>query len=229
MTLVAAAVCPHPPLLVPELASGAAGELDELRAACAEAVASLVAARPDLLVVVGSAATAGHFDGAAAGSLAAYGVDVSVGDGDPVLPLSLTVGRWLLDRAGAGVERTFAAVAADAAPGDCAALGRRLAGAADRVALLVMGDGSARRTEKAPGHLDPRAHAFDAEVARALATGDSAALLALDPRLSSDLLVAGRGPWQVLAGAADGVHWSATLTYDAAPYGVAYFVAVWRT
>jgi hypothetical protein len=53
--LVAGAVCPHPPLLVPELAGGAAPELDALRAACDEAVRRLLAARPDLVVVVGAA------------------------------------------------------------------------------------------------------------------------------------------------------------------------------
>jgi hypothetical protein len=228
MTLVAAAVCPHPPLLVPEVASGAAGELDPLRAACRAAVTALGAASPDLLVVVGAAAAAGHFDGAAAGSLAAYGVDVVVGDGDPILPLSLTIGRWLLDAAPCDVERGFVAVAFDTEPVECAALGERLAGAADRVALLVMGDGSARRAEKAPGHLDPRAEGFDADVARAFSTGDAAALLALDPHQASDLLVAGRGPWQVLAGAAAGGQWAAEVTYDAAPYGVEYLVAIWR-
>ena len=52
-------------------------------------------------------------------------------------------------------------------------------------------------------------------------------LLALDPALSDELLVAGRAPWQVLAGAADGGSWSAAVTYDAAPYGVTYLVATW--
>jgi hypothetical protein len=54
--LIAAAVCPHPPLLIPQ-ATGAPGcrgaELDRLRTACHRAVAALVGERPDLLVVVG--------------------------------------------------------------------------------------------------------------------------------------------------------------------------------
>ena len=54
--LIAAAVCPHPPLLVPE-ATGASdpgnGELRRLRAACREAVAVLLGTAPDLLVVIG--------------------------------------------------------------------------------------------------------------------------------------------------------------------------------
>ena len=58
--LVAAAVCPCPPLLVPEVAAGAAPELDTARAACADALGVLAAARPDLLVVVGPAEQSGR-------------------------------------------------------------------------------------------------------------------------------------------------------------------------
>ncbi|GAA3457324.1 hypothetical protein GCM10018962_91580 [Dactylosporangium matsuzakiense] len=57
MSLVAAAVCPHPPLLVPELAAGAAPELDDLRAACRAAVAHLANASVDSLIVLGSDTT----------------------------------------------------------------------------------------------------------------------------------------------------------------------------
>jgi hypothetical protein len=53
--LIAAGVCPHPPLLVPEV-TGASDpgvrELRRLRVACREAVAVLLGAAPDLLVVV---------------------------------------------------------------------------------------------------------------------------------------------------------------------------------
>ncbi|MBX6769006.1 MAG: hypothetical protein IRY90_17965 [Actinomadura rubrobrunea] len=41
MALVSAAVCPHPPLLVPEMAGAAAGELDGLPHACDDAVRTL--------------------------------------------------------------------------------------------------------------------------------------------------------------------------------------------
>jgi hypothetical protein len=54
--LIAAAVCPHPPLLIPE-ATGVPGvgdpELERLRAACHQAVSALLAGRPDLIAVVG--------------------------------------------------------------------------------------------------------------------------------------------------------------------------------
>ena len=62
--LIAAAVCPHPPLLIPD-ATGAPGaadpELSRLRAACQDAVAALLAEPADLLVVAGGAERTAEF------------------------------------------------------------------------------------------------------------------------------------------------------------------------
>lgn len=217
MTLVAAAVCPHPPLLVPEIASGAAHEMDDVRERCHTAVTTIVATRPDVLAIVGADI------GPRATSFAPWGVDVRVDVPEP-LPLSLLVGGWLTR----GVVRSFVAVADDLDPGDCAALGAELAAAADRVALLVMGDGSARHHEKAPGYLDPAAAPYDVHLADVLGRADTDALLALDPVEADRLLVAGRAPWQVLAGAARGAGLSAGQSFFAAPYGVGYHVVTWR-
>jgi hypothetical protein len=82
----------------------------------------------------------------------------------------------------------------------CARLGAELAAMAPRVALLAMGDGTARRGVKAPGYLDPRAEPYDARAVDALRRGSPSALLRLDPEQGRDLLVAGRAAWQVLAG-----------------------------
>ncbi|MEV8588384.1 class III extradiol dioxygenase subunit B-like domain-containing protein [Streptomyces sp. NPDC051180] len=239
--LVAAAVCPCPPLLVPEVATGAAPELDAARAACADAVGLLAAARPDRLYVVGAAPDGGHgvHPAGSTGSFAGFGVDLSVrlgeapaGDGDEgarrALPTSLAVGAWLLGRAGwADAPIEGLGVDGAATPDVCAGLGRGLADSAGRVALLVLGDGSACRTVKAPGYLDERAEDFDAAAARALGTADTAALLALDTGLAHELKAAGRAPWQVLAGAAQGAGLDGRLLFEDAPYGVGYFVAAW--
>lgn len=233
--LVAAAVCPCPPLLVPEVAAGAAGELDGARTACADAVGLLAASRPDRLYVVGPAdeGARGTFPGGSTGGFAGFGVDLSVRlgsgpEGERPLPASLAVAAWLLQRtdwADAPVEGL--GVGQPLETGRCASTGRELAASADRVALLVMGDGSACRTLKAPGYLDERAAAFDAEAARALGTADVDALLALDENLAYELKAAGRAPWQVLAGAAEGAGLDGRLLYEDAPYGVGYFVAAW--
>ncbi len=273
--LVAAAVCPCPPLLVPEIAAGAAPELAPLRDACSDAISVLATARPDRLIVLGPAApdADGTYPSGSTGSFHGYGVDVTVrlgarpgadattghaateqgatGHGAPSaetddaehgadpghgaswlaereLPSSLAIAAWLLERArwsAAPVESL--GLAETLAVDRCTALGRELARSADRVALLISGDGSARRTLKAPGYLDERAAVCDAEVARALGTADTTALSELDPHLAQDLLMSGRASWQVLAGAGDGAGLRGALLYDEAPYGVGYFVATW--
>ncbi|PVC85361.1 hypothetical protein DBP19_26435 [Streptomyces sp. CS090A] len=235
--LVAAAVCPCPPLLVPEVAAGAAPELDPARAACLDAVGVLAASRPDLLVVVGpaDARTATAYPAGGHGSFRGFGValDVTLGAPDPAaqgpaLADSLAVGAWLLDRArwaGAPVEGL--AVDGRSPAAECARAGQELAARAGRVALLVMGDGSARRTLKAPGYLDERAEAFDARATEALASADLAALDALDETLAYELQAAGRAPWQLLSGAARGAGLGGRLLYEDAPYGVGYTVAAW--
>ncbi|MFF1416392.1 class III extradiol dioxygenase subunit B-like domain-containing protein [Streptomyces sp. NPDC058280] len=238
--LVAAAVCPCPPLLVPAVAAGAAPELDALRAACADALGVLSAARPDRLIVVGPAEEEGrgpHPQGAT-GSFRGFGVDLDVvlGGGGAVvgehdereLPASLAVAAWLLERVrwsaapvtGLGVGEPLAAER-------CIQTGQEIAARSGRVALLVMGDAGACRSLKAPGYLDERAAGFDEGVARALETADVAALKALDAELAYELKAAGRAPWQVLAGAAEGAGLGGQLLYEDAPYGVGYLVAAW--
>ncbi|MEU8215190.1 hypothetical protein AB0C47_05415 [Micromonospora taraxaci] len=264
--LVAAAVCPHPPLLVPEVAGSAAPELDDLRAACDTAVRRLLAAGPDSVVLLGTGPVTGPIRTPATGSLQPWGVDLDVPlvPGQPdrggVLPLSLTIGAWLLTRhetpppastvptstppvgtpsasatstsaTSAGAPAiTAVQVAADAAPAELAVLADEVAATGERVALLVLGDGSACRGVKSPGYDDPRALAYDQRVAAALADADLDVLLDLDPVVSAELKAAGRAPWQVLAGAARaaGGGWRGDLLHHAAPYGVAYFVASWE-
>ncbi|WP_026189568.1 class III extradiol dioxygenase subunit B-like domain-containing protein [Salinispora mooreana] len=266
--LVAAAVCPHPPLLVPEVAGAASAELDELRAACDGAVARLLAAEPDRIVLLGCGPETVTLGAAEHGSFHRYGIHrrVPLSPTDAVdrtdaaavgparLPLSLTIGAWLLGRAGTSLPRSAVAVAADEPAARCAALGAGLlnpdlldaglltadgpvsvigdasdGGTSGRLGLLVLGDGSACRVEWSPGYDDPRAEPYDQAVTRALADADTDALGAVDAELSAGLKATGRAPWQVLAGAvrAAGGSWRGELAYAAAPYGVTYLVAFW--
>ncbi|GGU48745.1 hypothetical protein GCM10010211_11250 [Streptomyces albospinus] len=234
--LVAAALCPCPPLLVPEVAAGAAPELDVLRAACLDAVGVLAAARPDRLVVLGPTDEAGRgaYPQGATGTFRGFGVDLHVRLGafgpapERDLPPSLSVGAWLLSRTDWADAPVEGLGVTESLTGDrCRALGRELAASAPRLALLVMGDGSARRSLKAPGYFDERAADFDAAAARALGAADLAALAALDEELAADLLVSGRSCWQVLAGAAEGAGLRGQLLREEAPYGVGYVAAAW--
>jgi hypothetical protein len=235
--LVAAAVCPHPPLLIPEATgSPQPGDvMDAVRAACDAAVAGLLSAGPGLLVAVGGAGASAEHDGAAAGSLRDYGVRFVTGTGRPVLPLSLTVASWLLGRAGArdgpAAGRPgrvlFQAVAWDTAPAECLRLGAQIARQAPRVSMLVMGDGSARMAAGVPGAADPAAESYDAGVAAALAAADADRLARLPPSLDAELMVCGRASWQVLAGAARGGRYRGRLRCTARPHAVSYLVASW--
>jgi hypothetical protein len=219
MAPVAAAVLPHPPLLVPELAGAAAPELDPLRAACREALSTVVAAA-DLTILIGDGPVWAIPAPAAPGSFQPYGADVDVtlptladldlpGLPPPArltdLPLSLAVAAQLLNDLDSPPARLFAAaVPRSLGPRAAATIGQTLAGAA-RFGLVVMADLSACRSDRAPGGFRPEAANFDTWVADAFRTGTPQSLLALDPIESTNLLVAGRVPLQVLAGAFDRV------------------------
>lgn len=88
--MIAAAVCPHPPVLLPEAAVGAAGELDELRAACDAAIARTLAVGPDAVLVVGADARTTWYGPRARGDFRPYGVETVVrlgaGREDPPYP-----------------------------------------------------------------------------------------------------------------------------------------------
>lgn len=235
--LVAASVCPHPPLLVQGMAGGSSAErpseIDDLRATCLESVRRLARLDVPLLVVVGGAATSGEWDGAAGGHLRPYGLDAAFGGNDHVLPLSLTVGAYLLDTVGWPMDRRrYVAVTDVTAAPDCASVGHGIASVAGPVPLLVMADGSAKRATTSPGYLDARAVAYDESVVRSLVEADLDALMAFKPGLAAELWVSGRPALQVLAGAAqagdsDQPVITTRLKYDAAPYGVGYAVVDW--
>lgn len=235
--LIAAAVCPHPPLLIPE-ATGAPGaadpELNRLRAACRNAVAALLADPPDLIVVAGGAERTAEYPPHTPGRLHDFGIPFTVGPAGPgasALPLSLTIGKWLLAEHGAPPAAWWG-IASDAPPAECLQLGEKLAALAPRVALLAMGDGPGRRARTAPHAADPEADRYDDQVAGALAVADPGALAALDPREDRPLEIAGRAAWQVLAGAAGDEQgqdaFDAELRYRGAPFEVSYVVASWR-
>ncbi|KAA1418313.1 hypothetical protein FE697_021055 [Mumia zhuanghuii] len=208
--IVAGAVCPAPPLLLPELA----GQEDvgrELREVCVRAVTDLLAQRPDVVVVVTVE--------------------------DPVRSPSLPqrVAEMLLSGAldaVAAADRPrveHLVVPADADTSDIEKLAGPLLERTDDVAILVLAEGSARRTEKAPGHLDPRASAYDEVTRAALETPDPAALLAQDVELADALLAAGHRALVLLAAATQSAAPSPVgdLRWADDPFGVMYFVVVW--
>lgn len=205
-----AVVVPPVPALLPERA-GLADPVADLRAACEVAVGELVADATRLVVL----------HDPLTGADRARGVGRAVG---------ARVAGVLLERAGWRGETAYVPVA----DGDAVACGPSGA------RVLVMASGSARRHEKAPGHLDERSFGFDGAVGEALASGDPTALAGLDAGLGDELLAAGvrclrvLGRW--LAAEAAGTPGAASggsgrppargVRWTGDPWGVQYWVAV---
>lgn len=117
--------------------------------------------------------------------------------------MGLRVADHLLAATHENFDVEHVAVPWDATVEECIGIGRAIESVAGTT-LLVVADGSARRTEKAPGHLDERAASVDDAIVAAIRdSGDRGLerLLDLDVELCADLLVAGRAPLQVLAAA----------------------------
>jgi hypothetical protein len=207
--IVAAASCPHPPLLLPGMTGRAIAEVETLRAACLAAITTMLAAQPDVVKIVG-------------------GIQPT----EPSPPLSIAVGLTLLATAACAAPIEQVPVPMSLAPEACWARGAELDDAVRRVGLLVMADGSARRTVKAPGYFDDRAVQFDAAVTAALTKPDWAVIAELDAAMAFDLLVAGRAAWQMLAVAMRSSALAGCQTvvhYADAPFGVWYPVLSFST
>jgi hypothetical protein len=224
--VVAVAFCPAPPLLLPAVEGRPSAETTALRRACAEAVAAVLAPRPDVVVVVGGGALPGErFGTGDAGDLRGFGADVEVPfagrprPGGRRVPLAHILGAWLLDEAGSEALRV------GVGPDD---LGDLLTSFPGPVGVLAMGEGSARRTVKAPGYLDPAAGPFDAAAAAALREGNAAALAGIDAAEGNRLLASGVPVWRAVGAALTDRPVTARLLHDDAPFGVGYLVAAWR-
>ncbi|MGK8523254.1 hypothetical protein ACRS6B_17625 [Nocardia asteroides] len=243
-----AALVPSPPVLIPELCGGAAdaagsGEADP-RAVLRSAVlgiARVLAQVTGRWTVVGAGARDRTFGPETVGTFLGFGADVRVGLSDAALataeradaelPLAVLIGGWLRGRVAPGAVAEARVVPADATPEHCLEVGAKLRADLDGDAaargVLVVADGAATLSTKAPGYLDERARPVQDGLDRALSTGDRAALRALDAGLCAELALAGRPAYQVLAGLfrTDPV---VETRYCDAPFGVGYHVSLWR-
>ncbi|OBB74328.1 hypothetical protein [Mycobacterium sp. 852014-52144_SCH5372336] len=226
--LSAIAIVPSAPVMVPELAGGAAPELADLR----EAVFTAVVGLPSRWVAIGVGPCDQIVGPDQAGTFAGYGVDVRValspgGDGDPVaMPLCALITGWVR-----GAARSEASaevrVFSDGHDLDVAlAHGERLRAeigeGGNPVGVLVVADGANTLTPSAPGGFDPDSVAVQAALDDALAGGETAPLARLPAS------VVGRVAFGVLAGLVGPGPRSAKELYRGAPYGVGYFTGLWQ-
>lgn len=226
--LSAIALVPSAPVLVPELAGGAAAELADLRAAVTGAAAAL----PDRWVALGTGTADEVLTPPRAGTFAGYGADVRVAlspgdDSAPAeLPLCALITGWVRAQCAPHAAAEVRVYAADHDADTATARGRELRGllddAGDAVGVLVVADGCHTLTQPAPGGYDPDSISVQSALDDALASGDAAALTRLPGS------VVGRVAYQVLAGLVEPAPRSAQELYRGAPYGVGYFAGVWR-
>jgi hypothetical protein len=224
--IVAAALLPHPPLLLREL-DGLHDSVPELRRTAREAVQDVLH-DVDRVVVVGAADRKGP-DWSMGWPAEVHGFGPSSSSTGAAVPLSLGVGLRVLEEAGWSGPVGQLALGWDESDGDIDEIAGELATGPEPTALVVLGDGSARRGERAPGYLDDRAFAFDDALAVALAEGDARSLRHLDVELAADLMVFGRTAFRLLGAVAlrQGGPEQARLLLREDPFGVSYFVATW--
>jgi hypothetical protein len=214
--------------MVPELASGAATELADLR----EALFAAAAALPGRWIVVGAGRTDSVVAPHQAGTFAGYGVDLPIAlspdpGADPAeLPLCALIAGWLRGQVDPDAHAEVRVYAdendVDAALRHGRQLRAEIDEAADPIGVLIVADGAHTLTQPAPGGYDPDSIPVQAALDDALAGGDGTALTRLP-----DTIV-GRVAYQVLAGITEHGPRSAKELYRGAPYGVGYFVGVWQ-
>lgn len=234
---------PGTPLVIPEVAAGASSELDDVRAAALARVSwaaegggfvTVLAQDPAVLGVTASRLPESV-------SLSPLGLDGEIPTGgfsrpepkdelagrEPVVhtvPVSVMVAVWLAATAGVRIADVWLVPDDPAGVTDHPDL--EITGG-----LLVVADGSATRTPKAPGSFVEGSIEVDDRLVRAMDAVDADYFL--DPARSRDARqfgIQGLGAWALAARLAIGTAapWSGEVDITADPYGVLYVVAGWH-
>ena len=204
MSIVSAALVPAAPVIVPGL-SGHTMPAPEVRSAALDAIQRMIDAGVDEVIVLAEADRDGLFDSTAPWGLHRIGGLHPFSEAgavfDQLLTMPLAIGASTLRDAGwtgttyfHALERT---ISADAA----AEVGRGLGTTKRSVGLLLLGNGSACCTEKAPGSFHPQANEFNTNLVAMIRQGNRAAMMALPTQGAAEQLSDIRVPLQVFAGA----------------------------
>ena len=204
MSIVSAALVPAAPVIVPGL-SGHTMPAPEVRSAALDAIQRMIDAGVEEVIVLAEADRDGLFDSTAPWGLHRIGGLHPFSEAgavfDQLLTMPLAIGASMLRDAGwtgttyfHALERTISAEAA-------AEVGRGLGTTKRSVGLLLLGNGSACCTEKAPGSFHPQANEFNTSLVGMIRQGNRAAMMALPTQGAAEQLSDIRVPLQVFAGA----------------------------
>ena len=230
MSIVSAALVPAAPLLVPGL-NGHTMPAPEVRAAALEAIQRMIDAGVDEVIVLAEADRDGLFDSTAPWGLHRIGGMHTLSEPgagvtfDQLLTVSLAIGASVLRDAGWTGTTSFYALERTMSADAAAEVGRGLEATRRSVGLLLLGNGSACCTEKAPGSFHPQAETFNATLLTVIRQGDRAAMMELSAHDTADQLSDVRVPLQVFAGATSGHRFLGSITFADDFAGVYYICA----
>lgn len=240
------ATVPGTPLLIPEVAAGAAGEFDDVRAAAIARVAWAAGTTGGVTVLTQdpSAMSVNPIELPAEVSLGSLGVPRQVptqagrltdrseaedvlGETSRSLPVAVLVAAWLAHAAQVRVDAVWSVPVdpARVSDDDISAIG-----AGQGVVLIA--DGSCTRTAKAPGSLVEGSVEFDDVIVAALVATDGDYFR--DPDRSADAAnfqAQGLGVWALashLLGLSAVGDWIGEVDLTADPLGVMYVVGGWH-
>lgn len=210
---------PGAPVMVPELSGTAAGDSAPRVAQTVESIRR--AAEGMTGVRVYGTDSCGRMVGDVRSTLARWGADVPVGrPGSPPadherVPDAALIAWWLLDLAAIDIPRAFTGVARGTHPTPLASEGEL---------VVVVADGAASLTPRAPVPEDPRGVDLDARLTAWLRTGG--ALPDPGPDVAEEVGWWSRPAWLLLAETVVGQ--CADTAGSWAPFGVGYHHAVWH-
>ena len=195
------AFIPSTPLLVPDIAVDSSAELDQLRSACAQGVSAVLSEGPSAVAIVAPGPATRILTGPLIGSFHGFGAGYTVATSQ-ASPGGGTTPVWWTTALGihalSGTDWSGDVVAVEVCPSAedvDEATGELVAqlGNGQSWSVIVVGDGSAALSVKAPGYLIPGAEDVDRALASAVLSADFDGLRNIDLEQAHWAMVGGAG------------------------------------
>lgn len=226
MSVVSAALVPAAPVLVPGI-GGTSDPAAEQRAAALAVVRAMIESRVDRVVVIAEGDRDEEFEDSEPLGLHRLGglpgAFPPVDERQRMLPLPLAIGASLLREAGWQGATAFHLVDRALSLSDAAQRGHDLQSLPQRAGLLLLGNGSACSSAKAPGSFHPDAEAFNSRLQEMVSAAESEQIASLTADQCREQLSDIRVPLQMLSGACE--EWQADIRLAQEFQGVLYVCA----